>query len=91
MKNIAIIPARSGSKGLKDKNIKELCGRPLMAYSIEAAHRSGQFDEVMVSTDSEQYAETARKYGAEVPFEVCSNGRRYCRLVGYGGRGIAGL
>lgn len=68
MKNIAIIPARSGSKGLKDKNIKELCGRPLMAYSIEAAHRSGQFDEVMVSTDSEQYAETARKYGAEVPF-----------------------
>lgn len=68
MKNIAIIPARSGSKGLKDKNIKELCGKPLMAYSIEAAHRSGQFEEVMVSTDSGQYAETARKYGAEVPF-----------------------
>ena len=68
MKNIAIIPARSGSKGLKDKNIKDLCGKPLIAYSIEAASRSGQFDEVMVSTDSEQYAETARKYGAEVPF-----------------------
>lgn len=68
MKNIAIIPARSGSKGLKDKNIKDLCGKPLMAYSIEAARRSGQFDEVMVSTDSERYAETAREYGAEVPF-----------------------
>lgn len=68
MKNIAIIPARSGSKGLKDKNIKELYGKPLMAYSIEAAYRSDQFDEVMVSTDSEQYAEIARKYGAEIPF-----------------------
>lgn len=68
MKNIAIIPARSGSKGLKDKNIKELFGKPLMAYSIEAAYRSGLFDEVMVSTDSVQYAEIARKYGAEVPF-----------------------
>lgn len=68
MKNIAIIPARSGSKGLKDKNIKDLCGKPLMAYSIEAACRSSQFDEVMVSTDSEEYAEVARKYGADVPF-----------------------
>lgn len=68
MKNIAIVPARSGSKGLKDKNIKELCGKPLMAYSIEAAYRSGQFDEVMVSTDSVKYADIARKYGAEVPF-----------------------
>ena len=68
MKNIAIIPARSGSKGLKDKNIKKLCGKPLMAYSIEEARSSGQFDEMMVSTDSEQYAEIARKYGAEVPF-----------------------
>lgn len=68
MKNIVIIPARSGSKGLKAKNIKELCGKPLIAYSIEAACSSGQFDEVMVSTNFEQYAETARKYGAEVPF-----------------------
>ena len=68
MSNIAIIPARSGSKGLKDKNIKELCGKPLFAYSIEAALKSSCFDEVMVSTDSEKYAEIARRYGASVPF-----------------------
>ena len=68
MKNIAIIPARSGSKGVKDKNIKELNGKPLMAYTIEAALQSRQFDEVMVSTDSEKYAEIARNYGASVPF-----------------------
>ncbi len=52
MKNIAIIPARSGSKGLRDKNIRELAGKPLMAYTIEATLQSGQFDEVMVSMDS---------------------------------------
>ena len=68
MKNIAIIPARSGSKGIKDKNIKELCGKPLMAYSIEAAIVSDLFDCVHVSTDSEEYARIAKKYGAEVPF-----------------------
>ncbi|RKJ43715.1 acylneuraminate cytidylyltransferase family protein [bacterium 1XD8-76] len=68
MKNIAIIPARSGSKGLKDKNIKRLAKKPLIAYSIEAAIRSECFDEVMVSTDSEKYAEIAREYGASVPF-----------------------
>ncbi len=68
MGNIAIIPARSGSKGLKDKNIKDLCGKPLMAYTIGAALDSGCFDEIMVSTDSEYYAEIARKHGASVPF-----------------------
>lgn len=68
MRNIAIIPARSGSKGLKDKNIKELFGKPLIAYSIEAAVQSGLFDEVMVSTDSEVYADISKKWGAEVPF-----------------------
>ena len=68
MRNIAIITARSGSKGLPDKNIKELKGKPLMAYSIECALESDMFDEVMVSTDSEKYAEIARKYGANVPF-----------------------
>lgn len=68
MHNLAIIPARSGSKGLPDKNIKELNGKPLMAYSIEAALQSGMFDEVMVSTDSEKYAEIAKEYGANVPF-----------------------
>lgn len=68
MKNLAIIPARSGSKGLKDKNIKLLNGKPLIAYTIEAAIKSKMFDEVMVSTDSEEYADIAKKYGANVPF-----------------------
>lgn len=68
MKNIAIIPARSGSKGLKDKNIKLLNGKPLLAYSIEAALKSKCFDTVFVSTDSKKYAEIAKEYGAEVPF-----------------------
>ena len=68
MKNIAIITARSGSKGLKDKNIRELNGKPLMAYSIIAAQKSGLFDEIMVSTDSSRYAEIAKAYGASVPF-----------------------
>ena len=68
MKNIAVIPARSGSKGLKNKNIKKLNKKPLMAYSIEAAQKAGIFDCIHVSTDSEQYAELARQYGAEVLF-----------------------
>ena len=68
MSNLAIIPARSGSKGLKDKNIRLLCGKPLIQYSVDAALKSGVFDEVMVSTDSERYAEIARECGAEVPF-----------------------
>lgn len=68
MKNIAIIPARSGSKGLKDKNIKLLNGKPLMAYTIEAALESNMFDTVMVSTDSQEYARIAKEYGADVPF-----------------------
>lgn len=68
MNTLAIIPARSGSKGLKDKNIRLLNGKPLLAYSIEAAIRSNQFDEIIVSTDSEKYAEIARIYGAHVPF-----------------------
>ena len=68
MKNIAIIPARSGSKGLQDKNIADLSGKPLMYFSIQAAIDSGRFDEVMVSTDSEKYAEIARICGAKVPF-----------------------
>ena len=68
MKNIAIIIARSGSKGVPNKNIKILNGKPLMAWTIEAALDSGMFDTVMVSTDSEEYAKIAREYGAEVPF-----------------------
>ena len=53
IRNIAIIPARSGSKGVKDKNIRELLGKPLLAYSIEAAEKSGCFDNIFVSTDDE--------------------------------------
>lgn len=68
MNNLAIIPARSGSKGLVNKNIKEFAGKPLLVYSIEAAIKSGKFSHVMVSTDSEEYATIAREYGAEVPF-----------------------
>ena len=68
MRNIAIIPARSGSKGVPDKNIRKLAGKPLIVYSIEAAIQSKMFDTVMVSTDSERYAEIARENGAEVPF-----------------------
>jgi len=68
LKNIAVITARSGSKGLKDKNIKPLNGKPLLAHSIEAAFASGMFDTVHLSTDSEQYAEIGREFGADVPF-----------------------
>lgn len=68
MKNIAIITARGGSKRIPKKNIKEFCGKPIIAYSIEAALNSGTYDEVMVSTDSEEIAEIAKKYGAQVPF-----------------------
>lgn len=68
MRNLAVILARSGSKGLKDKNIKELKGKPLMAYTIEAAVASGKYDTVHVSTDSERYAQIGRDFGADVPF-----------------------
>lgn len=65
---IAIIPARCGSKGLPDKNIKILNGKPLMSWSIETALKCNYIDEVMVSTDSEEYAKIARRFGANVPF-----------------------
>lgn len=68
MTNIAIIPARGGSKRIPRKNIKDFLGKPIIAYSIEAALISGVFDEVMVSTDDIKIAEIARKYGAKVPF-----------------------
>lgn len=68
MKKIAIIPARSGSKGLKDKNIKLLNEKPLIVYTIETAINSHCFDKIVVSTDSDAYAKIAEEYGAEVPF-----------------------
>jgi N-acylneuraminate cytidylyltransferase/CMP-N,N'-diacetyllegionaminic acid synthase len=65
---LAIVPARSGSKGLPDKNIKSINGKPLMAWSIEAGLKSKYIDRLIVSTDSEKYAEIAKYFGAEVPF-----------------------
>lgn len=67
-KILAIIPARSGSKGLKDKNIKMMNGKPLIAYTIEAAKKSKIFEDIIISTDSEKYAEIAKKYGGSVPY-----------------------
>lgn len=67
-RNLAIIPARSGSKGLADKNIKLVNGKPLLAYTIEAAMKSKLFNEIFVSTDSEKYAKIALEWGANVPF-----------------------
>lgn len=68
MKNLAIIPARGGSKRIPRKNVKPFLGKPMLAYSIEAALATRLFDEVMVSTDDEEIAEVARQYGAKVPF-----------------------
>lgn len=68
MKNICIIPARGGSKRVPRKNIKDFLGKPIIAYSIEAALKSNLFDEVMVSTDDKEIASIAKQYGAKVPF-----------------------
>ena len=66
MSRIAIITARGGSKRIPKKNIREFLGKPILAYSIEAALGSGLFDEVMVSTDSTEIAEIAEKFGAKI-------------------------
>lgn len=68
MKKLAVITARGGSKRIPHKNIKDFCGRPILAYSIEAALKSGVFDTVMVSTDDKEIARVAEECGAEVPF-----------------------
>lgn len=68
MKKLAIITARGGSKRIPRKNIRPFLGKPVMAYSIEAALQSGIFDEVMVSTEDEEIAALAKRYGAKVPF-----------------------
>lgn len=68
MANLAIIPARGGSKRIPRKNIRPFMGKPIIAYSIQAALNSGLFDEVMVSTDDEEIANIAKGYGASVPF-----------------------
>lgn len=68
MSNVAIIPARGGSKRIPRKNIREFLGKPIIAYSIEVALETDLFDEVMVSTDDEEIVVIARKYGAKIPF-----------------------
>lgn len=68
MRRIAYIPARSGSKGIPKKNIRPLFGKPLMGWMIDAALKTGLFDRVMVSTDTEEFADVARECGAWVPF-----------------------
>lgn len=76
MSLIAIITARGGSKRIPKKNIKNFMGKPMLAYAIEAAKNSGIFDEIMVSTDTEEIADISKKYGAKVPFlrsEATSN------------------
>jgi N-acylneuraminate cytidylyltransferase len=65
---IAVIPARGGSKRIPRKNIKLFCGKPMIAWSIEAARASGLFDHIVVSTDDAEIAEVAKAHGAEVPF-----------------------
>ena len=78
MSSIAIITARGGSKRIPKKNIKDFCGKPIIAYSIEAALESNIFDEVMVSTDSSEIANVSRLYNASVPF-VRSKQNIQCR------------
>ncbi|MBS5113601.1 MAG: pseudaminic acid cytidylyltransferase [Coprobacillus cateniformis] len=68
MSSLVVIPARGGSKRIPKKNIKDFCGKPIIAYSIEAAIESQLFDEVMVSTDDKEIREIALEYGANVPF-----------------------
>lgn len=67
-KIIAIIPARGGSKGLKNKNIKTLCDKPLVVHSIQSAQKSKYLDEIMVTTDSQEIADISKEFGANVPF-----------------------
>lgn len=68
MSSLCIIPARGGSKRIPRKNIKDFLGKPIIAYSVETALQSGLFDEVMVSTDDEEIADVAKRFGAKVPF-----------------------
>lgn len=67
--NIAVIPARGGSKRIPRKNIKDFCGKPMIGWSIEAALNSAVFDRIIVSTDDDEIADVSRRYGAETPFQ----------------------
>jgi pseudaminic acid cytidylyltransferase len=94
---LAVIPARGGSKRIPRKNVKLFCGKPIIAWSIEAARASGLFDQTIVSTDDTEIAEVAKTYGAEVPFirpaalsgdlvgtsPVVAHAIQWCRMRGY--------
>lgn len=95
--NIAIIPARGGSKRIPRKNVKEFCGKPMIAYAIAAAKESGLFEHVVVSTDDDEISQIARELGAETPFvrpielandytatvPVIAHGVGACRVLGW--------
>ncbi|MDO8676867.1 MAG: acylneuraminate cytidylyltransferase family protein [Candidatus Azambacteria bacterium] len=87
-KIIAIIPARGGSKGIPEKNIKNFCGKPLIAWTIKEALKSKLLDRVIVSTDDKKIASVARKYGAETPFmqpeELAQSSSRMEQVFEYG-------
>ena len=68
MKNIAIIPARGGSKRIPKKNIREFCGEPMISWTIKEAKKSKLFDEIIVSTEDQDIADIAKKFGATTPF-----------------------
>lgn len=103
--NIAVIPARGGSKRIPHKNIRKFCGKPIIAHSIETALGTGLFSSVIVSTDDHAIAEVAKKYGAEVPFmrpedlsddftgttPVFRHAARWCLNQGYGVTAVCGI
>jgi N-acylneuraminate cytidylyltransferase len=68
LKRVAVIPARGGSKRIPNKNIRLFCGKPILAYTIQAARDSGLFEKIIVTTDSTEIADVAREYAAQVPF-----------------------
>lgn len=74
MSNLAIIPARGGSKRIPRKNIRDFLGKPIIAYSIQTALDSGLFDEIMVSTEDDEIADISKKYGATIPFKRSASG-----------------
>jgi pseudaminic acid cytidylyltransferase len=90
--NVAVIPARGGSKRIPRKNIKEFCGRPMIAWSVEIARSSGLFDHVLLSTEDSEIADVARQYGAEVlftrPAELADDHAGTTEVVGHATRWV---
>lgn len=90
-KSLAIITARGGSKRIPRKNIKDFCGKPIMAYSIDAAFEAGCFDTVMVSTDDEEIAQIAKNMVRKCLFAERANGGRFCNNSGCAYGGVRGI